>query len=273
MGEHRAIEPNPALRFLAAGLCSLAFLFAPAVQSLRMSVWQACLGIFLLVLAFQGWNRLEQAPTWQRQVCGGLALCVGYHFTMGEWSGKQWVGSAEWLVWVGLDGFVALCFFVGLLFWGFRNGRNPVRLVDLAGVVALWTWSAIALVTYGLLRMAAWREPLWGPPYIPLLLLTLLSAALYSAFRFHLLRRPRRAGPSGRARSLHPRPHLPLGPSASPVYSFSSILSKEYFPGRVVAGLRESSNFSFTPRGEAWRRMRMLCYNSAKHRGRRMIDA
>ena len=170
--------------FLAAGLCSLAFLAAPAVQSLRMSLWQACLGIFLLLLAFQGWNRLEQAPTWQRQVCGGLALCVGYHFTMGEWSGKQWVGSAEWLVWVGLDGFVALTFFSGLLFWGNRKGSNPIRLVDLAGVVALWTWSAIALVTYGLLRMAAWREPLWAPPYIPLLLLTLLSAGLYSAFRF-----------------------------------------------------------------------------------------
>jgi len=170
--------------FVAAGLCSLAFLFAPAVQSLRMSVWQSCLGVFLLVIAFQGWNRLEEAPTWQSQVCGGLALCVGYHFTMGEWSGKQWVGSAEWLVWVGLDGFVALCFLAGLLFWGFRNGRNPVRLVDLASIGALWTWSGIALVTYGLLRMAAWREPLWGPPYIPLFLLTLLSAALYSAFRF-----------------------------------------------------------------------------------------
>ena len=52
---------------------------------------------------------------------------------------------------------------------------------------ALKSWllfSVIALVTYGLLRTAAWREPLWGPPYIPLLLLTLLSVALYSAFRF-----------------------------------------------------------------------------------------
>jgi hypothetical protein len=79
---------------------------------------------------------------------------------------------------------VALCFLVGLLIMGYRNARSPVRLGDLAGVVALWIWSAIALVTYGLLRMAAWREPLLGPPYIPLLLLTLLGATLYSAIRF-----------------------------------------------------------------------------------------
>ena len=169
---------------LTAGLCSLAFLFAPAVQTLRMSAWQACLGIFLLVLALQGWNRPEEAPTWQRQVCAGLALCVGYHFTLGVWSGKQWLGSAEWLVWVGLDGFVVLCLLVGLLIKGYWKTRSPARLVDLSVVVALWTWSAIAMITYGLLRMAAWREPLWGPPYIPLFLLTLLSAALYSAFRF-----------------------------------------------------------------------------------------
>jgi O-antigen ligase len=168
----------------AAGLCSLAFLFAPAVQSLRMGLWQACLGIFLLVLGLQGWNRPEEVPTWQRQVGGGLALCVGYHFTLGFWSGKQWLGSAEWLVWVGLDGFVVLCFLAALLVRGYRNVNSPVRLVDLAGIGALWIWSGIALVTYGLLRMAAWREPLLGPPYIPLLLLTLLSVALYSAFRF-----------------------------------------------------------------------------------------
>lgn len=169
---------------LVAGLCSLAFLFTPAVQTLRMSVWQACLGIFLLVLALQGWNRPEEAPAWQSQAGAGLALCLGYHFTLGVWSGKQWAGAAEWLVWVGLDGFVVLCFLAGLLIKGYRKRRNPVRLVDLAGVVALWIWSAIALVTYGLLRMAAWRESLWGPPYIPLLLLTLLSAILCSGFRF-----------------------------------------------------------------------------------------
>jgi hypothetical protein len=154
---------------LAAGLCSLAFLFAPPVQTLRMSVWQACLGIFLLILALQGRNRTEEAPAWQRQACGGLALCVGYHFTLNAWSGKQWLGTAEWHAWAGLDGFVALCLLGGLLLMGYRNARSPVRLVDLAGVLALWIWSAIALVTYGLLRMAAWREPLWGPPYIPLL--------------------------------------------------------------------------------------------------------
>ena len=169
---------------LAAGLCSLAFLFAPAVQTLRMSAWQACLGIFLLVLSLQGWNRPGEAPAWQGQVCAGLALCVGYHFTLGVWSGKQWLGPAEWVVWAGLDGFVVLCFLAGLFIKGYWNTRSPVRLVDLAVVVSLWAWSGIALVTYGLLRMAAWREPLWGPPYIPLLLLTLLSAALYSAFRF-----------------------------------------------------------------------------------------
>lgn len=169
---------------LAVGLCSLGFLFTPAAQSLRMSLWQACLGIFLLLLAFQGWNRLEEAPTWQSQVCAGLALCVGYHFTLSVWIGMQWHGSGEWLAWAGWDGFVILCFLAGLLIKGYRNTSNPVCLFDLAGVVALWTWSAIALVTYGLLRMAAWREPLWGPPYIPLLLLTLFSAILYSAFRF-----------------------------------------------------------------------------------------
>jgi len=169
---------------LAAGLCSLAFLFAPAVQTLRMSAWQACLGIFLLFLALRGWNGPEEAPPWQRQVCGGLALCVGYHFTLSVWSGKQWLGSAEWHVWAGLDGFVVLCFLAGLLIHGYRNAKSPVRLMDLAGVVTLWTWSAIALVTYGLLRMAGWREPLWGPPYVPLLLLTLLSAILYPAIRF-----------------------------------------------------------------------------------------
>jgi len=169
---------------LTAGLCSLAFLFAPADRTLRMCVWQACLGILLLALALQGWNRRKEGPAWQAQVCGCLALCVGYHFTRGVWSGKQWVGSSQWLVWVGLAGFVILCVFAGLLVRGYRKEESPVRLVDLAGIGALWTWSAIALVTYGLLRMAALREPLWGPPYIPLLLLTILSAILYSAFRF-----------------------------------------------------------------------------------------
>jgi putative inorganic carbon (HCO3(-)) transporter len=167
---------------LAAGLCSLAFLFVPAVQTLRMCVWQACLGIFLLVLALQGWNRLGEAAPGAGPGGAGRGPCVGYHFTRGVWSGRQWVGSSQWLVWVGLAGFAVL--FAGLLVKVYRNEKSPVRLVDLAGIGALWTWSAIALVTYGLLRMAAWREPLWGPPYIPLLLLTMLSAILYSAFRF-----------------------------------------------------------------------------------------
>jgi hypothetical protein len=169
---------------LAVGLCSLAFLFTPAVETLRMSAWKTCLAILLFVFALQGWNRPGEASTWQSQVCAGLVVCVGYHLTLGVWNDEQWFEPAERVVWVGLGGFVALCFLAGLLIKGYRNTRGLVRLVDLAVVVALWAWSGIAMVTYGMLWMAAWREPLWGPPYVPLFLLTFLSAALYSAFRF-----------------------------------------------------------------------------------------
>jgi putative inorganic carbon (HCO3(-)) transporter len=175
---------TPLFVSLTAGLCGLAFLCAPTGQSLRMSMWQACLAVFLIVLALRGWKRREEAPVWKRQVCGGLALCVGYQFTLGIWNGKHWDEASEWLVWVGLDGFVVLSFFAGLLFMGYRKTRNPVFLVDLAGTGALWIWSLIAVVTCGLLWMAAWREPLSGPPYLPLLVLAFLSAILYSAFRF-----------------------------------------------------------------------------------------
>jgi O-antigen ligase len=169
---------------LVAALCTLAFLFPPALQTLRMSAWQTCLGIFLLLLALWGWNGLESPRAWQSQVCAGLSLCVAYHFTRTVWSGKRWDGAAEWLVWIGLDGFVLLSVFCGLLFMAYRREPRRVLLVDAAGILALWIGSAVALVTYGLLHMAAWQEPLWGPPYSPFLLLTLLSAMLYLALRF-----------------------------------------------------------------------------------------
>jgi O-antigen ligase len=169
---------------LAVGLCSLAFLFAPAVETLRMSAWQVCLAILLFAFALQGWNLPGKVPTWQSQMCAGLALCVGYHFTLGVWSEKWWSEPAGWPVWIGPGGFVALCFLAGLFIKGYRNKKSSVLLVDLAAVLALWAWSGIAMTTYGLLWMAAWREPLWGPPYVPLFPLTFLAAALYSAFRF-----------------------------------------------------------------------------------------
>jgi hypothetical protein len=149
-----------------------------------MRVWEGLLGILLLVLALGGWNRGGQVPVWQQQALGALAVCVGYLYTQGLWSGKHWGGAGEWILWVGLIGFLAVSLWCFLLFWNYRRGRNSARLVDLAGIGALWTWSVIALVTYGLLRVAGWHEPLSGPPYLPVLLLTLLSAILYSVSRF-----------------------------------------------------------------------------------------
>ena len=170
--------------FLVTGLSTLAFLLPPAVRSLRMVVWEGLLGFFLLVLALGGWSRPTDVPGWQRQVCGGLVLCVGYHFTLGVWSGKQWVGAAEWVGWVGLTGSVALFLGCCLLLKSYLRRHDASILVDLAGIGALLTGAVIALVTFGLLRMAAWTEPLLGPPYLPVLLLASLSAALYSAGRF-----------------------------------------------------------------------------------------
>jgi hypothetical protein len=71
-----------------------------------------------------------------------------------------------------------------MLTLGYRARRTLSLLVDLAGIGTLWTWAVMALVTCGLLRMAAWTEPLAGPPYLPVLLLASLCAALYCAFRF-----------------------------------------------------------------------------------------
>ncbi len=170
---------------LAAGLCSLAFLCPPAARILRMRLWEALLGICLLALAVRGWKQREEVPVWQRQACGGLAVCVGYGFTRALWSGNQWAGAPEWALRVGLIGFLALSLLCFLLFRQARNkNRSPGGLVDLAAIGALWLWAAMALVTHGLLWIAHWREPLAGPPYLPLLLLTALSAAVYSAFRF-----------------------------------------------------------------------------------------
>jgi len=170
--------------FLVAGLCTAAFLLPSAVRSLRMVVWEGLLGFFLLVLALGGGSRRTDVPAWQKQACGCLALCVGYHFTLGIWSGRQWVGVAEWVGWVGLAGSVALFLGCCLLLKSYLRRHEPGILVDLAGIGALLTGAVIALVTFGLLRMAAWIGPLRGPPYLPVLLLASLSAALYSAARF-----------------------------------------------------------------------------------------
>ena len=169
---------------LGAGLCSLPFLVVPASRSLRMGLLETSFGLLLLLLAFWGWKRRGPVPVWQRQACGGLVLCAGYHFTRGLWAGRQWLGVAEWFAWAGLIGFGLLSFLCCLLFRSYRKTKEPAILPDLAGIGALWTWSGMALVTHSLLRMATWREPLWAPPYIPLLLLTVLGACLYSAFRF-----------------------------------------------------------------------------------------
>jgi O-antigen ligase len=172
------------LVFVVAALCSLALLCPPTLRSLRMNVWEGMLGILLLVLALGGRNCGGEAPVWQRQACGGLAVCVAYRYTQGLWSSEQWGGAEAWTLWVGLIGFLAVSLWCFRLFWDYWHNRCPAYLVDLAGIGALWTWSGIALVTFALLRIANWREPLSGPPYLPLLLLTLLSAILYSAFRF-----------------------------------------------------------------------------------------
>jgi hypothetical protein len=79
---------------------------------------------------------------------------------------------------------VALFLGCCLLLKSYLRRHDPSILVDLAGIGALLTGSVIALVTYGLLRMATWTEPLRGPPYLPVLFLVSLSAALYSAARF-----------------------------------------------------------------------------------------
>jgi O-antigen ligase len=170
--------------FLAAGLCSLAFLLPPGGRTLRLALYEAGLGTLLLLAAIAGGRRGRDVPVRHRQACGGLAVCAGYRFTEAMWSGSQWVGAAEGYGWVGLIGFLGLSLLWLLLFRGYRNEGGPARLEDLAGLGALWAWSAIALVTYGLLRMAGWTEPLLGPPYLPLLLLTAFCAALYTAFRF-----------------------------------------------------------------------------------------
>jgi O-antigen ligase len=169
---------------LVAGLCAAAFLLPTAVRSLRMVVWEGLLGFFLLVLAVGGGSRRKGLPLWQRQVCGCLVLCVGYHFTLSLWSGKQWVQVAAWVGWLGLAGSAALFFGFCLLFTSHLRRDEPSFLVDLAGIGALVTGAVTALLTYGLLRMGAWTEPLRGPPYLPVLLLTSLSGALYLAARF-----------------------------------------------------------------------------------------
>ena len=169
---------------LVAGLCAAAFLLPPPVRSLRMVVWEGLLGFFLLVLALGSGSRPKGLPLWQSQVCGWLVLCVGYHFTLSVWSGKQWVDGAVWLGWIGLAGSVALFFGCCLLLKGYLRRHEPSILVDLASIGALLTGAVTALLTYGLLRMAAWTEPLRGPPYLPVLLLTSVSGALYLAARF-----------------------------------------------------------------------------------------
>jgi O-antigen ligase len=169
---------------LVAGLCTAAFLLPPPVRSLRTVVWEGLLGFFLLVLAVGVGSRRADLPAWERQVCGCLVLCVGYLFTLSVWGGKQWVDGAVWVGWVGLAGSVALFFGCCLLLKSYLRRHEPSILVDLAGISALLTGALIALLTHGLLRMAAWTEPLGGPPYLPVLLLTSLSAALYSTARF-----------------------------------------------------------------------------------------
>jgi O-antigen ligase len=169
---------------VTAGLCGLV-LFSPwGIPSFRTSLWEAIIGICLFALAFGGRNRLREVPLWQKQVLGGLAVCAGYRFTQGLWSGRQWLGAEGWTLWVGLSGFVAVSLRGVLLFRDHRSNRGTGRPVDLAAVGAVWVWSGIALGTYGLLRAAGWQEPLLGPPYLPVLLLTLLAAILYSLVRF-----------------------------------------------------------------------------------------
>lgn len=175
---------TPPFVLLAAGLCSLAFLAPPVRQGLRAAVYEAGLGSLLLLVAIAGWKRGGEFPVWQRQACGALAVCVGYRFTQGFWSGEQWVGAAQGYGWAGLIAFLGLSLLWLLMFRGCRNGEGPARLPDLAGIGALWLWSAIALATHGLLGTAGWKEPLFGPPYLPVLLLTVLCAVLYTAFRF-----------------------------------------------------------------------------------------
>ena len=168
---------------LVSGLCAAAFLLPPPVRSLRMVVWEGLLGFFLLVLALGAGSRRKGLPVWQRQICGFLVLCVGYHFSLSVWSGRQWVHVAAWVGWVGFAGPAALFLGFCLILKSYLRRNEPSTLVDLAGIGALLTGAVTALLTYGLLRMAAWTEPLRGPPYLPVLLLTSLSAALYLAVR------------------------------------------------------------------------------------------
>ncbi len=176
---------TPIFLLIVAGLCCLAFVLTPPSRSLRMCLWQALLGVVVILFALWGRNRASGGvPVRQRQVCGGLALCAGVHFTQGLWEGKQWVNGPSWFVWVGLTGFVLLCLACGLLARDSLKRRDPAVFVDLAGIGALTTWAVIALVTFGLLRMAGWPDSLSGPPYLPVLLLTAVSATLYGGVRF-----------------------------------------------------------------------------------------
>lgn len=179
----RAVRPMVFASF-AAGLCGLAFVGTPGPRFPRMSLWEGILGASFLVFSVWGWNRGGQVPVWQRQACGGLAVCVGYRFTQGVWTGEAWVGAGPWHAWAGGAGFLAVSSLCLLLFRGLRGPGDPARPVDVAGIGSLWLWSAIALGTHGLLRLAGWREPLLGPPYLPLLLLGALSALVYAGFRF-----------------------------------------------------------------------------------------
>lgn len=170
---------------LVAGLCGLAFVVSPSSRSLRMCLWQALLGILMTLFSLWGRNRAGgELPLWQRQVCGGLALCAGVHFTQIVWYGKRWLHVPGWLAWVGLTGLVFLCLFCCLLTRDYLKRRDPAIFVDLAAVGALATWGVIALVTFGLLRMANWPDCLAGPPYLPVLLLASVGAALYGGVRF-----------------------------------------------------------------------------------------
>jgi hypothetical protein len=170
---------------LVAGICCLAFVIVPPSRSLRMGLWQALVGVVVILFALWGKNRASGGlPVWQRQVCGGLALCAGVHFTQVLWDGKHWAYAPPWFVWVGLTGFLLLCLCCGLLTRDYLKRRDPSVFVDLAGIGALTTWAVLALVTFGLLRMAGWTDSLSGPPYTPVLLLAALSAALYGGVRF-----------------------------------------------------------------------------------------